>query len=91
MAYQTSVGAEATPISTPKIASSTVAAAGDRRAAKFMIISTTKAAIQADDHRARDRFRPAYAPAAKNPAVSATSPMVCPNSVAVRPGAAYPR
>ena len=56
-----------------------------------MIIRTTKAAIQETIAAPCDRFRPAYAPAAKNAAVSATRPMVCANSVAVRPGVAYPR
>src|SRR6185437_12274199 len=90
VAYQTRVGADATPIRIPKIASSTVAAVADRRAAKFMISSTTNAAIQETITAPCDRFRPAYAPSAKNAAVSATSPMVCANSVCVRPGAAYP-
>ena len=83
-AYQYSVGADATPISTPKITSSTTAAGEDRRATKFMISSTTNAAIHATITAPSDRFRPAYAPSAKNPAVMATSPIVCPNSVAVR-------
>ena len=55
---------------------------------KFMIIRTTKAAIHEMITAPCDRFRPAYAPAAKNPAVIATSAMVCPKSVAVRPGVA---
>ena len=49
-----------------------------------MISSATNAAIHATITAPSDRCRPAYAPAAKNAAVMATSPIVCPNSVAVR-------
>ena len=48
-----------------------------------MTISTTNAAIQLTIAAPSDRCRPAYAPAANTAAVSATSPIVCPNSAAV--------
>ncbi len=55
-----------------------------------MIISTTNAPIQATIAAPSDRCRPAYAPSANTAAVSATSPIVWPNSVAVWSRVEYP-
>ena len=81
--YQNSVGAAATPSRIPNTTSSPVASPADFLAAKFITISTTNAPIQATIAAPSDRCRPAYAPSANTAAVSATSPIVWPNSVAV--------
>ena len=84
------MGATASPISSPKAASSPMVSCCELRAAKRMPIRQAKAAMNAMMPTTPFRSRPSQAPSANSAAVAATYAIVCANRAWAWPRAAVP-